>query len=84
MDSIGKARDNFQTVLNGITKKDAAGRDNRPIYLTTLKAPKMVNEPDDYCKSTKPGSTGTQAFVTQVKNMQYFADLRKNKDVPGK
>lgn len=78
MDHIGQVRDNFQKVLDGVLKQDAPGRDNRPVYLTTLKKAYLVNEKGDFCAGT------TQAFVAQVKSMTYFADLKKVTSAPSK
>jgi hypothetical protein len=84
LENIDDTRKNFQKVLDGVTKQNADGRSNRPIYLTTLKAPMALDGKEDYCKSDKPGSQGTQAFVIQVKNLKYFVDLKKVTSAPSK
>lgn len=77
MENIDNLRKNYEKVLNGVNNQDAPGRSNRPILLITLKKANNLNG-EDQCKSSKPGSKGTQAFVIQAKDLEYFRDLKKN------
>lgn len=80
IDSVGTLRDNYQKILTGISKQDAAGRNNHPIYLTAM-AEARTTDNEDQCVGKQAGEKA-QAFVIQAKHMQWLADLKKQTSAP--
>ncbi|KAH7068315.1 hypothetical protein BKA63DRAFT_570423 [Paraphoma chrysanthemicola] len=95
--TIGLIHNNFKKVRNGITNKDAEGRNNNLIYLTAMKKNarqiKMKEnawgvEPWklDACNGHNENDPPAQAFVAPINTMQWYVDMQAEPakwDTPG-